>query len=78
MKIFLLLLMLLLPVCSAADSIRCHGEDHLMVRDMILTCDTSRQRQSCYTRENGEKGCIAEENCSRPGTRCCATDLCNN
>ncbi|XP_057704659.1 uncharacterized protein wu:fj16a03 [Corythoichthys intestinalis] len=76
MKPFLLLL-LLLPVFSAADSIRCYGEDHLLVRNMELTCDTSNQPQACYTRENGLKGCIDVALCSRSGFVCCNTELCN-
>ncbi|TNM99393.1 uncharacterized protein wu:fj16a03 [Takifugu flavidus] len=77
MKVFLVLLLVLLPLCSAAKfRIRCQGEDFLMVRDMQLDC-RSDTKQACYTRGNGEKGCTALDNCARAGWNCCFTDFCN-
>ncbi|XP_038586243.1 uncharacterized protein wu:fj16a03 isoform X2 [Micropterus salmoides] len=52
MKVYLLLL-LLLPLCSAKQfHIQCHGEDFLMVNNMLLDC-TSKVQQACYTRGPG-------------------------
>uniref|UniRef100_A0A3P9PFE5 Uncharacterized protein n=1 Tax=Poecilia reticulata TaxID=8081 RepID=A0A3P9PFE5_POERE len=76
MKVYLLLL-LLLPLCSAQRfHISCYGEDFLMVNNLLLQC-TGKVQQACYTRDNGEKGCTRLENCSRPGWTCCHTDRCN-
>ncbi|XP_051251699.1 uncharacterized protein wu:fj16a03 [Dicentrarchus labrax] len=76
MKVYLLLL-LLLPLCSAEQHyIKCYGQDFLMVNNMLLDC-TSRVKQACFTRNNGEKGCTRLDKCSDPGWTCCYTDLCN-
>ncbi|CAL8390924.1 unnamed protein product [Arctogadus glacialis] len=75
MKAYLLLL-LLLPVCLADFTIQCYGEDHLMVRNQVLSC-SSRTQQACYTRVTGEKGCARLELCERQGWKCCFTSLCN-
>ncbi|WP_289465491.1 hypothetical protein [Klebsiella pneumoniae] len=75
MKAYLLLL-LLLPLCSAKHSIECYGEDFLMVRNQRLQC-SSKVQQACYTRDNGEKGCTRLDVCSHSGWTCCHTDLCN-
>ncbi|XP_061601842.1 uncharacterized protein wu:fj16a03 [Cololabis saira] len=72
-----LLLLLLLPLCSAKHSIRCYGHDFLMVQNMELQC-TSAEQQACYTTRTGEKGCTVLKMCSKPGWTCCNTDLCNN
>uniref|UniRef100_A0A3B3U7X3 Uncharacterized protein n=2 Tax=Poecilia TaxID=8080 RepID=A0A3B3U7X3_9TELE len=77
MKVYLLLLLLLPPLCSAQQfHISCYGEDFLMVNNLLLQC-TGKVQQACYTRDNGEKGCTRLENCSRPGWTCCYTDRCN-
>ncbi|KAK5854468.1 hypothetical protein PBY51_015530 [Eleginops maclovinus] len=78
MRAYLLLVLLLLPLCSGAPkfSIRCYGEDFLMVRNMPLDC-TGKVLQACYTRDNREKGCTRLELCNQPGWSCCHTDLCN-
>uniref|UniRef100_A0A3Q0RTA1 Uncharacterized protein n=1 Tax=Amphilophus citrinellus TaxID=61819 RepID=A0A3Q0RTA1_AMPCI len=77
MKAYLVVLLLLLPLFSAEQfSIKCYGEDFLMVRHIVLQC-SSKVKQACYTRTGGEKGCTRLEFCSRPGWRCCGTDLCN-
>ncbi|XP_037618973.1 short neurotoxin 1 [Sebastes umbrosus] len=77
MKVYLLLLLLLPAICSAQKfNIQCYGEDFLNVNNMLLTC-TSKVRQACYTRDNGEKGCTLEHNCSKPGWTCCHTNQCN-
>ncbi|XP_062851079.1 uncharacterized protein wu:fj16a03 [Trichomycterus rosablanca] len=73
------LLCLLLPLCLgvAADfKIKCYGEDFLMVKNQVLQC-SGKVQQACYTRSSGEKGCCRMEFCSRPGWKCCHTDLCN-
>ncbi|KAF3707845.1 hypothetical protein EXN66_Car001018 [Channa argus] len=76
MKIYLLLL-LLLPLCSGEQShIKCYGQDFLMVNNVVLDC-SSKVKQACYTRDNGEKGCALPRLCSRTGWTCCYTDLCN-
>ncbi|XP_035982435.1 uncharacterized protein wu:fj16a03 [Fundulus heteroclitus] len=76
MKVCLLLL-LLLPLCSAQTfHISCYGKDFLLVDD-LLQC-TGKVQQACYTRDNGEKGCTRLENCSRRGWTCCYTDRCNS
>ncbi|XP_053189623.1 uncharacterized protein wu:fj16a03 [Scomber japonicus] len=77
MKAYLLLL-LLLPLCSAQKkfSIECYGHDFLMVNNLLLHC-SSKMEQACYTKDNGEKGCVRLEFCSRPGWTCCHTDRCN-
>ncbi|XP_061822758.1 uncharacterized protein [Nerophis lumbriciformis] len=76
MKAYLLLL-LLLPLISAQQfTIECHGYDDYMV-NMKLKCQSSDVQQACYTRDNGEKGCIAVDKCSRPGWTCCHSNLCN-
>uniref|UniRef100_A0A8C5GZ32 Uncharacterized protein n=1 Tax=Gouania willdenowi TaxID=441366 RepID=A0A8C5GZ32_GOUWI len=72
MRTHLLLLLLLLPLCTA---IRCHGKDLLYV-NMEIEC-SGKEKQACYTRDGGERGCARVEVCSRPGWRCCYTDLCN-
>ncbi|XP_044071407.1 uncharacterized protein wu:fj16a03 [Siniperca chuatsi] len=72
-----LLLLLLLPLCSAKQfSIKCYAEDFLMVNNLLLDC-AGKVQQACYTRDSGEKGCTPLENCSRPGWTCCHTNLCN-
>ncbi|XP_037829495.1 uncharacterized protein wu:fj16a03 [Kryptolebias marmoratus] len=79
MKVYLLLLLLLLPLCLASDQqfkIECYGEDFLMVNNLLLQC-TGKVQQACYTRQTGEKGCTRLENCSQPGWTCCHTDRCN-
>ncbi|XP_060943572.1 uncharacterized protein wu:fj16a03 [Limanda limanda] len=74
---FYLLLLLLLPLLSAQQfSIQCYGEDFLMVNHLLLDC-SSADKQACYTRDNGEKGCTRLENCSRSGWTCCHTSRCN-
>ncbi|XP_051816445.1 uncharacterized protein wu:fj16a03 [Acanthochromis polyacanthus] len=74
---FYLLLLLLLPLCSAQQHyIKCYGHDFLMVNNQLLQC-TGRVQQVCYTRETGEKGCTRQEMCSRPGWKCCDTNGCN-
>ncbi|XP_075941495.1 uncharacterized protein LOC142943712 [Anarhichas minor] len=50
MKVYLLLL-LLLPLCSADFTIQCYGEDFLMVNNMLLDCSGPVQ-QACYTRDS--------------------------
>ncbi|KAM8737914.1 uncharacterized protein AB9X84_021013 [Acanthopagrus schlegelii] len=76
MKVYLVLL-LLLPLCSAKDfHIQCYGEDFLMVNNMLLDC-RSKVQQACYTRDNGEKGCITLDRCSSPGWTCCHSNGCN-
>ncbi|XP_060896870.1 uncharacterized protein wu:fj16a03 [Labrus mixtus] len=76
MKAYLLLL-LLLPLCSAKQfSIQCYGQDFHMVDNMLLDC-SSDIKQACYTKDNGEKGCIQLEYCSKPGWDCCHTNGCN-
>uniref|UniRef100_A0A8C6S4Q1 Uncharacterized protein n=1 Tax=Neogobius melanostomus TaxID=47308 RepID=A0A8C6S4Q1_9GOBI len=75
MKVYLLVL-LLLPLCSAENEIQCYGHDFLMVQNMVLQCSGPEQ-QACYTRSTGEKGCTVLKNCSRRGWACCKTDLCN-
>ncbi|KAK2824757.1 hypothetical protein Q5P01_021932 [Channa striata] len=75
MKVYLLLL-LLLPLCSAERfHIKCYGHDFLTV-NQVLDC-SSKEQQACYTRDNGEKGCTRLSLCSKPGWNCCHTDLCN-
>uniref|UniRef100_A0A7N9AMU6 Uncharacterized protein n=1 Tax=Mastacembelus armatus TaxID=205130 RepID=A0A7N9AMU6_9TELE len=76
MKVYLLLL-LLLPLCTAKEFyIECYGEDFLMVNNLLLQC-ASKVQQACYTRNNGEKGCIQLDYCSKPGWTCCHTNRCN-
>ncbi|TDH01687.1 hypothetical protein EPR50_G00182980 [Perca flavescens] len=77
MKIYLLLL-LLLPLCSALEPsyIECIGHDFLMVNNLLIHC-SSKVQQACYTRDNGEKGCTQLESCSKPGWTCCYTNRCN-
>uniref|UniRef100_A0A672Z9K0 Uncharacterized protein n=1 Tax=Sphaeramia orbicularis TaxID=375764 RepID=A0A672Z9K0_9TELE len=57
-------------------NIQCYGEDFLMVRNQVLQC-SSPEKQACYTRATGEKGCTPLKFCSREGWSCCHTDLCN-
>ncbi|XP_078098840.1 uncharacterized protein LOC144512138 isoform X1 [Sander vitreus] len=77
MKMYLLLLLLLLPLCSAEQSyIECYGEDFLLVNNLLIQC-SSKVQQACYTRDNGEKGCTQLESCSKPGWTCCYSDRCN-
>ncbi|XP_041866870.1 uncharacterized protein wu:fj16a03 [Melanotaenia boesemani] len=73
---FYLLLLLLLPLCTAQFSIECYGEDFLLVRNMLLHCN-SKTPQACYTKDNGEKGCTVLKNCNLPKWTCCHTDRCN-
>ncbi|XP_069033293.1 uncharacterized protein [Embiotoca jacksoni] len=74
---FYLLLLLLLPLCSAQKFyIECYGEDFLMVNNQLLQCQ-GKEKQACYTRDNGEKGCTRLENCSRLGWVCCHSNRCN-
>ncbi|XP_040906120.1 uncharacterized protein wu:fj16a03 [Toxotes jaculatrix] len=76
MKLYLLLL-LLLPLCSAQQfHIQCFGHDFLMLNNQPLKCNGKFQ-QACYTRDSGEKGCTMLENCSRIGWTCCHTNFCN-
>ncbi|CAI5655182.1 uncharacterized protein wu:fj16a03 [Oreochromis aureus] len=76
MKAYLLLL-LLIPLCSAEQFyIECYGQDFLMVNNQLLQC-TGKVQQACYTRDNGDKGCTRLEFCSRPGWSCCHTNRCN-
>ncbi|XP_035770732.1 uncharacterized protein LOC143421834 [Maylandia zebra] len=76
MKAYLLLL-LLIPLCSAEQFyIECYGQDFLMVNNQLLQC-TGKVQQACYTRDNGDKGCTRLEFCSRPGWTCCHTNRCN-
>ncbi|XP_075902320.1 uncharacterized protein LOC142901627 [Nelusetta ayraudi] len=75
MKTYLLLL-LLLPLCSATFRIRCYGHDFLMVQNLLLDCN-SEQEQACYTKDDGEKGCTLLKHCSRAGWQCCHTNGCN-
>uniref|UniRef100_A0A3Q3WN11 Uncharacterized protein n=1 Tax=Mola mola TaxID=94237 RepID=A0A3Q3WN11_MOLML len=75
MKICLVLL-LLLPLCSAQFLIHCYGNDFLMVNNMQLDC-AGKVKQACYTKRNNEKGCTPLKNCSRDGWTCCYTDYCN-
>ncbi|XP_041645809.1 uncharacterized protein wu:fj16a03 [Cheilinus undulatus] len=76
MKAYLLLL-LLLPLCSAKKfNIECYGQDFVWVNNMLLQC-SSDVEQACYTRDNGEKGCTELHNCSHAGWNCCYTDRCN-
>ncbi|XP_047458286.1 uncharacterized protein wu:fj16a03 [Mugil cephalus] len=72
---FYLLLLLLLPLCSARFDIECYGRDFLMLDD-VLHC-SSKIQQACYTRDNGEKGCTTLKHCSKPGWTCCHTNRCN-
>ncbi|XP_035461942.1 uncharacterized protein wu:fj16a03 [Scophthalmus maximus] len=77
MKVCLLLLLLLLPICSAQQfNIECYGEDFYMVNNQLLTCSGGEQ-QACYTRDNGEKGCTRVKNCSKDGWNCCHSNRCN-
>ncbi|XP_070833170.1 uncharacterized protein [Chaetodon trifascialis] len=77
MKCYLVLLLLLLPLCSAEQfHIQCYGDDFLMVTNLLQDC-SGKVQQACYTRDNKEKGCTQLENCSRPGWNCCFTDRCN-
>ncbi|TMS01658.1 hypothetical protein E3U43_003022 [Larimichthys crocea] len=76
MKVYLLLLILLPAICSADFNIQCYGEDFLNVNNMLLDC-AGKVQQACYTRDNGEKGCVRLEHCSRKGWNCCYTDRCN-
>ncbi|KAM7409200.1 hypothetical protein PAMA_002748 [Pampus argenteus] len=72
-----LLMLLLLPLCSAQKfHIECYGQDFLMVNNLLLQC-TSKVQQACYSKDNGEKGCIRLELCSQPGWSCCYSDRCN-
>ncbi|XP_074789914.1 uncharacterized protein LOC109889832 [Oncorhynchus kisutch] len=71
-----LVLLLLLPLCTADYKIECYGEDFLMLRNQLLQC-SSKTQQACYTRKTGEKGCARLEFCSRPGWKCCYKDRCN-
>ncbi|XP_069579879.1 uncharacterized protein [Brachyistius frenatus] len=74
---FYLLLLLLLPLCSARKFyIECYGEDFLMVNNQLLQCQ-GKEKQACYTRDNGEKGCTPLVNCSRLGWVCCHSNHCN-
>ncbi|XP_039995543.1 uncharacterized protein wu:fj16a03 [Xiphias gladius] len=74
---FYLLLLLLLPLCSAQQfHIECYGQDFLMVNNQLLQC-SSKVQQACYTRDNGEKGCTTLDNCSRDGWTCCTNNHCN-
>ncbi|XP_034148437.1 uncharacterized protein wu:fj16a03 [Esox lucius] len=75
MKAYLVLL-LLLPLCTADHHIECYGEDFLMLRNQLLKC-SSKTEQACYTRKSGEKGCARLEFCSRPGWTCCYQNRCN-
>uniref|UniRef100_A0A3Q2XDN1 Wu:fj16a03 n=1 Tax=Hippocampus comes TaxID=109280 RepID=A0A3Q2XDN1_HIPCM len=76
MKPFLFLLLLLLPVCSAEFRIDCYSRDPLGMQPPVLNC-RSDVEQACYSRDNGEKGCVTLEKCSRPGWTCCDGSLCN-
>ncbi|KAA0717669.1 hypothetical protein E1301_Tti014554 [Triplophysa tibetana] len=71
-----LILLLLLPICTADHNIDCYGEDFLMVRNMVLHC-RSKVPQACYTRGTGEKGCVRLEFCERKNWKCCHENLCN-
>uniref|UniRef100_A0A673Y3H6 Wu:fj16a03 n=1 Tax=Salmo trutta TaxID=8032 RepID=A0A673Y3H6_SALTR len=71
-----LVLLLLLPLCTADYNIECYGEDFLMLRNQLLQC-SSKTQQACYIRSSGEKGCARLEFCSRPGWTCCYQDRCN-
>ncbi|KAG5831305.1 uncharacterized protein wu:fj16a03 [Anguilla rostrata] len=76
MKVWLVLL-LLLPLCTAQFQIECYGEDHLFVRNQLLQCK-SKVRQVCYTKVNGDKGCTTLDYCQRPGWTCCEKNRCND
>ncbi|XP_074531486.1 uncharacterized protein LOC141794839 [Halichoeres trimaculatus] len=77
MKVYLLLLLLVVPLCSAKKhTIHCYGHDHLMLTNLLMEC-TSDVEQACFTKANGEKGCIQTPYCSKPEWNCCYTDRCN-
>ncbi|XP_034538061.1 uncharacterized protein wu:fj16a03 [Notolabrus celidotus] len=72
-----LLLLLLLPLCSAKQyNIRCIGHDYLMLNHQQMDC-SSDIKQACFIKDNGEKGCIELSFCTKPGWNCCYTDNCN-
>ncbi|KAL4641184.1 hypothetical protein GN956_G11415 [Arapaima gigas] len=76
MRSWLLLVLLLAPLCTADQKIKCYGEDFLMLRNQMLQC-SSQVPQACFTRETGEKGCTTLHFCNRKGWKCCREDLCN-
>ncbi|KPP76810.1 hypothetical protein Z043_103816 [Scleropages formosus] len=76
MRSWMLLLLLVVPLCAAGYKIECYGEDFLMVRNQLLQC-SSRVPQACYSRATGEKGCATLEFCKREGWKCCHEDHCN-
>ncbi|CAN9499550.1 unnamed protein product [Ophioblennius macclurei] len=78
MKLCLIIALLTLLTLSAAEfKIQCYGEDFYMVTNNMLVDCSSKERQACYTKVNGEKGCVRQTMCSQPGWRCCNTDRCN-
>ncbi|XP_041107373.1 uncharacterized protein wu:fj16a03 [Polyodon spathula] len=76
MKTLLVLLLLLLPVCTADYTIKCMGEDFVFVTNQVLQC-SSKVPQACYTTASGEKGCTTLNFCKTPGWKCCNENLCN-